>query len=1167
MKKLISLILVLVMAAPVFAFAADNETFDLKQDSIIYLDFDESVPENVTVHGNFTYTDGLEGKAGLFNGTDAYLKLPEGITEGVEDFTIGGWVRFDNIKPNVWQRVYDFGSDEGSCLYFGTWQWEGSNNVRTGTVMSGGGQSTSFGVYKLGEWVHYITVQRGDNIELYINGRLVASAEALGRIKDVGATKNNFIGYYNKNTEPTEYFNGAIDEFFFAPYALDAMELNKIAFKHLTDEKKVDSLAARVYLKKNHDNTFSYYSFDDGNSSVTWTSSNDKAMTVEGIFTSEKELQDVVLTAHIKSGDCEKEIAYEYVVGEFDGEITAKETTLEKLEIDKIRKTSMALDTDKTYYLKSGGKFLSEEEGSAVLKEAADEGALWRFAPSPKTNNTYAIFNVKSGKCFDVKNFSTEKGAEVILYSGGKSMNQLWYVVDINGKTGLIGYQSEWFLNDDFTLHSLSDFTDWEIAETENTLVQMGKEAVDPYEKYSELDNNSYYVLRCKDGYLAAADKITLEKNSLRQNAHWLATNIEGKYYTLVNRETGHNLNIAGGNKEEGANVILWHGGAGGNEQWIFEETEKGFVIFGRDNKNYLAYNGSLTMSRSPYYWTVFKVAKAKTEAFVQPEKTVEYLTDYIPSVQEEVSAEGFVHPGILITKDDILRMQKKVREGAEPWRASFNTLATATDKNVRIYAYDSNADTTALKSEARLKNMRMDSRSVVNQALMYVITGDEAYRKNAMTILRMWSELRDVYTTLGSDRIDHGEIAFKMAFAAELMKYTSCENPDLEWTDADNEKFVGMLKTIQPKHDCWWYWMNQHSIGNMGTMANAIFRNDTELYKTAVERTTVNSKGGGSINTMTGNGGGITQVFRIVDFDALNGDKVEPTFVHAEMGRDQGHAYGNLGALSICAMMTYRQGTKVDPVTGEYSTKEDAVNMFRFADERLLQAASYIGKYNLGYCVSHPTIDVGSLYSDINDTNRGAIYVTFGILYNYYKYEEAVNMNDEKYRYLKEAHEYHYPEGMMNDFYVGFSDLLFTPEDARVDMNLFERRGESSTVWQIENYTALNYGKAEKHDGYVTLNLDGRGTQIAVTNGYYPPSLRNKVVLRVKTTSDVQVVLQNEHTVYAPFVTGIIPSTNGEWQEIAFDVQPEGVMRQRIFFLTFYGEGEIEVDYMKFTQ
>ena len=1147
MKKFVSLLLAIIMLLPAMPVIAEEK-------AALHIDFENEVP--YTTAGSLTYEKGVVGNCAVFDGA-SYITLPDDLTKGIEDFTLSCWVRFDAITPNVWQRVFDLGNEEGSNLFLGTWQWQGSNNVRAGVL---GAQMTSFGVYSLGEWVHYAAVQSTDSLKLYINGREVASGVCETRLKDAVCTQN-YIGYYNKNTEPTEGFKGAVDEFIFAPYAMSGDVINEMAFVGLNDEKKVESLEARVYLRKTN-NAFEYFTFDDGNSSVTWKSSRPELLTVDGIESDSKELCDVTLTAVIKSGTVTKEINFEYVVGEFDGKLDFKETTLEKIEIDKIRKTSIALDTSKIYFLKSNGKYLSEIDGKLVMNTKGNENSLWRFAKAPKTNNTYAIFNVKSGSCFDVENFGVEKGSRIIMYAGGKNMNQLWYVT---ADGGIIGYQSEWFLGDDFTLHGLDSYTKWDIEETENTLVQTGVVYEEPISKYMALEDGGYYAFKAKKGYLAAdEDGIYFARNSYAHNAQWLVRHIEGDFYTVVNRVTGKNLNIAGNSTQKGASVIQWAGAVGNNEQFNFESTSEGVLISGKDNKNYLCYNKSLIMD-GEFYWSVVKCGKAEIVEYTQPAYDAsEYLTEYIPPVIEEVSEEGFVHPGILITKADIIRMQKMVREGAEPWKTSFALLAADgfSSKTVRIYAYDSNADTTALKSEARLKNMRMDARSVVNQALMYTITGDEVYRQNAMTILRMWSELRDVYTTLGSDRIDHGEIAFKMAFAAELMKYTDCESEDLKWTIDDNEKFVGMLETTQGKHDSWWYWMNQHGICNLSTLANAIFRNDMDLYKQGVERTTVNKQGGGSIDYTRGSGGSITQIFRIVDFDALNGDSIEPTLVHSEMGRDQGHAYGCLAALSLCAQLIDTQNTLVDPVTGEWSEDTNAVNVFKFADERLLQAASYIGKYNLGYDVLHPTIDIGGYYTDINDTNRGNMYVAFGILYNYYKYEEKADMDSEKLRYLKEAHEYHYPEGGINDFYIGYSDLLFTPEDAKVDVTAFERVGESATVWQAENYTALNFGKAEATDDYVALSGN---TQIALTNGYYPPGGKSKVILKVKTEDEVKVTVQNEHTVYAPIVTGIIPDTNAEWQEIVFEIEPEGVLRQRIFFLTFYSEGEIEVDYMRF--
>lgn len=137
------------------------------------------------------------------------------------------------------------------------------------------------------------------------------------------------------------------------------------------------------------------------------------------------------------------------------------------------------------------------------------------------------------------------------------------------------------------------------------------------------------------------------------------------------------------------------------------------------------------------------------------------------------------------------------------------------------------------------------------------------------------------------------------------------------------------------------------------------------------------------------------------------------------EMGRDQGHAYGNLGGLSELVASIYAQGTLVDPEDGTISTAENAVNPFEFQDDRLLAGASYLAKYHLGYEVTWIPADSGvsssspnGIYKSINGYPwKGNLSNYYGIVYNYYKYIAKADMNQEKYRYVADAYE-HYAGG-----------------------------------------------------------------------------------------------------------------------------------------------------------
>ena len=70
----------------------------------------------------------------------------------------------------------------------------------------------------------------------------------------------------------------------------------------------------------------------------------------------------------------------------------------------------------------------------------------------------------------------------------------------------------------------------------------------------------------------------------------------------------------------------------------------------------------------------------------------------------------------------------------------------------------------------------------------------------------------------------------------------------------------------------------------------------------------------------------------------------------HVEMGRDQAHGGGDLTNAAIISRLLLAQGTKVDPVDGTVSTKDNAVGPYEFLNDRILAAANYFWQYMLGY-------------------------------------------------------------------------------------------------------------------------------------------------------------------------------------------------------------------------
>ncbi|MGN1097880.1 MAG: RICIN domain-containing protein, partial [Clostridia bacterium] len=782
-----------------------------------------------------------------------YLTLPSNLNAGVTDFTIGMWVRFDKVTPDVWQRIIDIHGTGNRSLYFGMWQYNGGNNVRFGIEDDDGEeQASAFGAFKIGEWVNYTITQSGDTRTLYINGREISSSGASNTADAIGATENNYIGHTIANKVPAEDFNGAIDEFFFVREAMTSSQVLELAVRNMDDVQALDAYKSLTYLKFNGneaENMFDYYSFDDGNRSVRWSSDRPDLLTVGGVTAGAavSELTEVTITATITSGEQSDKIDYVFVM---TPELQVWDMSMEDVKKRELRRNNAVnYDVNKTYLLKKVGsdEYLTQKDDTLTLtNDPADVNAKWRFADSVH-KNAYGIFNVADGLCLDVMDFGTKPETQVILYRGGKGINENWYFIDMGDGISILNYNGNHFLNstaERSSIESLENAQRWEIIETDRGKIQVGSIIDENTETYETMEEGVYYTFKRSGGYMSTDVNGNLCVSAFNgDNSLWYLTWITDSYYTISNKAFDKNLNINRNSIEAGAGVIAYDKGTAQNEQWAFTRVENGYTIVGAANKNYLCgFGGSFRMEATPQVWTLeaYGSASASGEG---TKKVSPLITDYLPVVTTETDyATGIVHPGISINAEDIERIQRHVRNGDEPWATAFNQFASLanTRANPRIYAWDAGGDTTKLVAETRLKNLRNDATTAANQALMYVITGDEVYRTNAINIVRKWSELRDVYAELGSDRIDHGVIAYKLSFAAELLKYTSCKSPDLMWTANDNLMFTGMLETINSKHNRFWHWMNQHGICNTGTMASAIFRNDLEQYKTAVVRTTV---------------------------------------------------------------------------------------------------------------------------------------------------------------------------------------------------------------------------------------------------------------------------------------------------------------------------------------
>lgn len=172
---------------------------------------------NGTAQGGLTYTAGKSGNAFTFNGTNAYVQLPNNSLNFLSSFTIGWWMNITGISLDSQQPISNAQRSSGGSTIWGYGVFV-ANNIMYFQVMDGTNSvNLTCNMSSIFNTWSYVEIEREWNVgsKIRINGSVVASnTSTINPAYRPDVVHTPSIGVY-KNTTGNNYFmssGGKIDE-------------------------------------------------------------------------------------------------------------------------------------------------------------------------------------------------------------------------------------------------------------------------------------------------------------------------------------------------------------------------------------------------------------------------------------------------------------------------------------------------------------------------------------------------------------------------------------------------------------------------------------------------------------------------------------------------------------------------------------------------------------------------------------------------------------------------------------------------------------------------------------------------------------------------------------------------------------------------------------------
>ena len=353
-------------------------------------------------------------------------------------------------------------------------------------------------------------------------------------------------------------------------------------------------------------------------------------------------------------------------------------------------------------------------------------------------------------------------------------------------------------------------------------------------------------------------------------------------------------------------------------------------------------------------------------------------------TLSQAASGQSFIHPGILHSPEDLARMKVAIQAQKEPVFSGYQ-IFEKDPYSQYTYKIKGPLDTVSRNPTVGQGIYDSDANAAHQNAIMWVVTGDNRYAQKAMEIINSWSAT--LKAIRGRDAVLMAGLGpFKMVNAAEIIRYTNAgwSNADIKNAETHfKEVIYPVIKDYAPFANGNW-----DAAALKTAMAIGVFCNDRAIFEDALRYYTKGGGNGSILNYVINKNGQIQ-----------------------ESGRDQPHSQLGIGMLAECCAIAWNQG----------------LDLYGFDDNRLLKGFEYTAKYNLGNddMPFQEWLDRTGKYHHytISDKGRGSLRPLYEQVYAHY-----VGLKQLKAPYVKAAVKKIRPEGAGHPGadHPGFGTLFF---------------------------------------------------------------------------------------------------------------------------------------------